>query len=156
MPANAQNISSVPENTNARTNTPSGLPVPRFVSLKSDDVNGRTGPDEKYPLKFKYKRQGLPVKIIAETEIWRKVEDPDGIIVWIKKDLLSAKRTLIIRPSGGALTANLYNKAADNAQIIAKVANNTVATIIEQKPGWRKIKIGKFTGWIRASDAWGI
>ncbi len=154
--AMAQEVSSVPENVIARTDTPSGLPVPRFVSLKSDEVNGRTGPDEKYPIKFVYRKQGLPVKIIAETDLWRKIEDPDGTIVWIKKDRLAGKRTLIIRPANGMPSAILYSKANEKSQVIAKIANNTIAVIIGQEPGWRKIKIGKFSGWIRAIDAWGV
>ncbi len=155
-PVVAQNISIVPENAKARTDTPSGLPVPRFVSIKTNNVNGRAGPDEKYPIKYTYKKQGLPVKVVAETDNWRKVEDPDGVVVWIQKDRLDGKRTLIIRPINGALNANLYNKANEKSQIIAKIAPNTIGIIIGQEAGWRKIKIGKFKGWVRAQDAWGL
>ena len=42
----------------------SGLPVPRFVSLKSDRVNMRKGPGTDYPTAWVYRRAGLPLEVI--------------------------------------------------------------------------------------------
>ena len=74
----------------------SGLPVPRFVTLKSDMVNMRVGPGREYPLAWVYKKKGLPVKVIAEFDVWRKVMDHEGVTGWIHGQLVSARRTALI------------------------------------------------------------
>ena len=53
----------------------SGLPLPRFVSLRSAEVNMRAGPSVRYPVEWVYRRAGLPVEVIAEFDTWRKVRD---------------------------------------------------------------------------------
>ena len=138
----------------AKGETPSHLPVPRFVSLKYNKINGRAGPDEDYPVKFIYHRQGLPVKVIAETDEWRKIQDPDGTTVWVHKRMLDARRTLMIRPNG-ANSVILRDKPRDDSKAIANLANGVVGEIIEQTPGWCRIKVGGYKGWIRAVDAYG-
>jgi SH3-like domain-containing protein len=73
-----------------------GLALPRFVSLRSDEVNLRTGPGTNYPVEWVYVRRGLPVEIIAEFDNWRKVRDIEGTVGWIHKSLLSGKRMAVI------------------------------------------------------------
>jgi len=73
---------------------PSGLPLPRFVSLKSGTVNVRKGPDQNlYPVSWIYKKRGLPVEIFAESDNWRRIRDSHGNIGWVNQSLLSGKRT---------------------------------------------------------------
>ena len=76
----------------------SGLPLPRFVSLKSDEVNLRTGPGKRYPIDWIYRRRGLPVEIIDEFDDWRRVRDHDGTVGWVHRFMLVSQRTS--RPSG--------------------------------------------------------
>ena len=59
-----------------------GLPLPRFVSLRTDEVNLRTGPGMQYPIEWLYKRRGLPVEVEREFDVWRLVVDPDGVKGW--------------------------------------------------------------------------
>jgi len=77
--------------------TPSKLEVPRYVSLKYSASNGRTGPTNAHPVKWQYKRRGLPLIIVAETEIWRKVRDVNGDESWMKRQLLGNKRMVLVR-----------------------------------------------------------
>ncbi|NJR20392.1 MAG: hypothetical protein HC777_02240, partial [Hyphomonadaceae bacterium] len=79
--------------------TPSGQPVPRFVSLKFSKIRGRAGPDLDYPIRWEYKRKGLPVQVIAETDEWRRIQDPNGTISWVHKRMIDGKRTAIVRPA---------------------------------------------------------
>ena len=74
----------------------SGHPVPRFLSLKSNDVNMRKGPGKEYPIKFKYIKKGYPLKIVAEYHHWRKVIDHEKNTGWIRGTLLSGKRFALI------------------------------------------------------------
>ena len=53
----------------------SGLSLPRFISLRANKVNMRTGPGGQYPIEWLYRRRSLPVKVVAEYENWRKIRD---------------------------------------------------------------------------------
>ena len=77
---------------------PSGLPLPRFVSLKSGRVNSRIGPGVNYAVDWMYLKPGLPMEIIQEYDNWRRVRDPDGAEGWINQSLLSGRRTAIAAP----------------------------------------------------------
>lgn len=78
----------------ARADTPSGQQVPRFVSLKVDVANGRSGPSRSHPIAWRYVRAGLPMEVIAETPDWRRVRDPDGEITWMHRSILSGRRSV--------------------------------------------------------------
>ncbi len=62
--------------------TSSGLPVPRYVSLKSDHVNVRAGPTKDNDVAWVHTRSGLPVGITAEIENWRRLRDPQRPRGW--------------------------------------------------------------------------
>ena len=74
----------------------SGLPLPRFVSLRSDKVHMRTGPGVRYPIDWVYKRQNMPMEVVAEFGTWRKVRDFQGTEGWMHQSMLSNKRTLAV------------------------------------------------------------
>src|SRR5262245_51380679 len=74
----------------------SGLPVPRFVSLKADKVNMHVGPAKNFEVKWRYQRAGLPVEITGEYENWRRIRDSDGTEGWVYHSLLSGRRTAIV------------------------------------------------------------
>ena len=74
------------------------LPMPRFVSLKADSVNLREGPNRDHPVKWIFKRAGLPVEITAEFEQWRRIRDSDGTEGWVLQNLLSGRRTALVAP----------------------------------------------------------
>lgn len=76
----------------------SGLPVPRYVSLKSDRVNMRNGPGTDYPTAWVYRRAGLPLEVIKEYEGWRQVRDADGAAGWVLQSFLSGRRTALVLP----------------------------------------------------------
>jgi SH3-like domain-containing protein len=74
------------------------LPVPRFVSLKSDKVNVRKGPSTDQSIVWVFSRAGLPVEVIAESDNWRRVRDSEGADGWVFHSLLSARRTVLVAP----------------------------------------------------------
>ena len=75
-----------------------GLPVPRYVSLKSDRVNLREGPSKDHRTSWVFQRAGLPVEIIAEFETWRRIRDSEGTEGWVLHSLLSGRRTALVTP----------------------------------------------------------
>ena len=74
----------------------SGLPVPRYVSLKSDRVNVRAGPTKDHDVAWVFTRAGLPVEITAEFENWRRIRDWEGSEGWVYHSLLSGRRTAVV------------------------------------------------------------
>src|ERR1700743_961106 len=76
----------------------SGLPVPRYVSLKSDRVNLREGPSKDHQTSWVFQRAGLPVEITAESDNWRRIRDSEGTEGWVLQSLLSGRRTVLVAP----------------------------------------------------------
>lgn len=139
----------------------SGLPLPRYVSLKSDEVNLRTGPGKEYPSQWVYHRAGLPVEVLKEFEGWRQVRDAEGVSGWVNQTLLSGRRTALILPweikQGSdppviALRAN----DSENAQASAMVEAGVIANIQSCDSKWCYVTIDKFKGYIEQKKLWGI
>ena len=78
--------------------TATGLPLPRFVSLKADEVNARVGPGGDYQIAWVFRRAGLPVEAVAEFENWRQVRDASGSTGWVNAGPTSARRTAVVAP----------------------------------------------------------
>ena len=91
--------------------TTSGLPVPRYVSLKSDHVNVRAGPTKDNDVAWVYTRSGLPVEITAEFENWRRVRDSEGSEGWVHHSLLSGRRTAVVTMKSKDELAPLFDRA---------------------------------------------
>jgi SH3-like domain-containing protein len=134
--------------------TPSGQPVPRFVSLRSDKVNARRGPSTEYAIRWTYRREGLPVRVVAETETWRRVEDPFGETVWIARQNLSPRRTAMARPLREAQVPVRASPSSD-ARVVARLANGTIVELRETRGGWREVRVGRYRGWVAADELWG-
>src|SRR5271166_4566254 len=73
-----------------------GLPVPRFVSLKSDRVTVRAGPTKDQDVRWVFTRLALPVEVTAEFENWRRIRDREGAEGWVYHSLLSGRRTVLV------------------------------------------------------------
>lgn len=128
-----------------------GLPLPRFVSLKSDEVNMRTGPGVRYPVRWIYHHAQLPVEIIDEFEHWRKIRDIDGEAGWVHQSLLSGKRTAYIKEN----LMVLYGAPSHNANALVKAEAGVVADVIECSPHWCRLQIANIKGWAPKKHFWG-
>ncbi len=130
----------------------SGLPLPRFVSLRSDEVNVRTGPGVRYPILWIFVRQGLPVEVIAEFELWRKIQDIDGAEGWLHRSMISGDRTAIIVEGRQRV---LRNPKKDSIPIL--VAESGVqAELLRCQDSWCKLLIEGLQGWIEQKHVWGV
>jgi SH3-like domain-containing protein len=134
----------------------SGLPVPRFVSLKADKVNMHIGPAKTYDVKWLYQRQGLPVEITAEFENWRRIRDADGTEGWVYHSLLSGKRTAMVTAKSADDLIALYEKADDKSGVIAKLERGVVGTVNRCTDGWCRFNGRGFDGWIQEGRLWGV
>ncbi|MDB5486173.1 MAG: aspartyl-trna synthetase, partial [Tardiphaga sp.] len=98
----------------------SGLPIPRYVSLKSDHVNVRAGPTKDNDVAWVYTRSGLPVEITAEFENWRRVRDSEGAEGWVYHSLLSGRRTAVVTMKTKDDLAPIYDRADLTSAVAAK------------------------------------
>lgn len=132
----------------------SGQPLPRYEALKSDDVNMRTGPGERYPVKWTYKRRDLPVKVEHEFDIWRQVEDMDGEKGWMQQGFLTSHRSFIITGTG---IRTLRSDASDAAAAVAILKPGVVGRIKSCDTGkdWCQVQVQDYRGWLKRSDFWG-
>jgi SH3-like domain-containing protein len=144
-------ISAAPRNIG-----PSGLPIPRFVSLKAEKVNVRRGPNSDYPVSWVFQRKGLPVEIIAESENWRRIRDSEGAEGWILQNMLSGKRTAMVAPWRQNETVPLYAAPRLDGGLVAKVFAGVVGEIGECGQEWCEIHAGGYEGYIEQSHLWGV
>ena len=107
----------------------SGLPVPRFVSLKADKVNMHIGPAKTYEVKWLYQRAGLPVEITAEFENWRRIRDADGTEGWVYHSLLSGRRTGMVIAKNPDELVPVYEKSDVESAVVAKLERGVVGTV---------------------------
>jgi SH3-like domain-containing protein len=134
----------------------SGLPVPRFVSLKADKVNMHIGPAKTYEVRWLYQRAGLPVEITAEFENWRRIRDADGAEGWVYHSLLSGKRTGMVMTKGQDELVALHEKADVEAGVVAKLERGVIGTVKRCSEGWCYITGRGFEGWIQQIRLWGV
>lgn len=138
----------------ASAQSETGLALPRFVSVRADAVNVRTGPGRRYPIDWVLTRAGLPIEIIGEFEGWRKIRAQDGTTGWIHKSLLSGKRTVSV----AGREDRIYRAPSKAAEIAAFVEPGVIASLHGCEDGWCRITVDtyKITGWMPQDVLWGI
>jgi SH3-like domain-containing protein len=140
----------------ARTGTVSGLPLPRYVSLKADRVNLREGPSKDHRTRWVFQRAGLPVEITAEFETWRRVRDSEGAEGWVLHSLLSGRRTALVAPWRKGTELVLYAEPDLSAPVTAKIQPNVIVNLRSCDRSWCRVSGVGFSGYIRQSDLWGV
>ena len=133
--------------------TVTGLPVPRWASLRSDEVNLRSGPGTRYPVDWVYRRRGLPVEIEREFEVWRLIRDQDGVRGWVHQATLTGRRDFVVAGGEHALRSS----AADSAAAVAMLKPGVVGRIRDCAAGqkWCEVQVGEYRGWLKRDDLWG-
>lgn len=135
-----------------RRDTPSGLPVPRFVSLKTEKTFCRAGPSFSHPVRITFMRKGLPLVVIAETrDHWRKVRDVEGDECWTHRSKLSGAQTALVIEDGLTVRARPNGEAPARARL----GQGLIARIEEADGRWVRISAGSVRGWTRKSGLWG-
>ena len=134
--------------------TVTGLPLPRFVSLKFDNVHLRRGPGFGHRIDWDYvQRRGMPVEIIAEVDHWRRVRDIDGDEGWVHSSQLSSRRGAVVT---GEAASTLRRKPDAAATAVALVEPGLIGTIKKCREGWCRIALRGYTGWLPRTVIWGL
>ncbi len=131
-----------------------GLAIPRFMSLRFDDVNLRVGPGTRYPIDWVYHRRDLPVEILRELEDWRLVQDQDNIRGWVRAPTLSPRRAFSVRESDHVLRAS----AADDAAAVARLKPGVVGRVrlCAAASLWCEVEVATYRGWLKRQDIFGV
>ena len=137
------------------TGSVSGLPVPRFVSLKSDRVNVRSGPNKDQEVRWVYTRAGMPVEITAEFENWRRIRDWEGAEGWVYHSLLSGKRSAVVVPSLKDDLVPLYANSDSESAVVARLQSGVLGQLKSCNGTWCQFVGKNFDGWIRQERLWG-
>jgi SH3-like domain-containing protein len=126
--------------------------TPYWASIEEAEARMRTGPSTEYPVKWVYKRQYLPVKVLSVYEVWRKVEDPDGDQGWMHVRLLSPNRTAIVTSAG---VSELRDEPSPTSRISWRVEKGVVGKIDDCQKGWCRLDIAGRAGYIETDRIWG-
>lgn len=136
----------------AERSTPSGMPVPRYVSLKFDKVNARAGPGDDHRLLWVYRLRGLPLQVVAETSEWRRVCDPEGALAWVHKRTTDGRRSAM---NTAAQPVALLRQPRPDARLAVFLAPHAMAVLDRCEKGWCRIKADGGGGWVREGVLWG-
>lgn len=134
----------------------SGLPVPRFVSLKADKVNVRSGPSKDQTVAWVFTRAGLPVEITAEFETWRRIRDSEGAEGWVYHSMLSSRRTAIVGPWLKDGPVALHAKADADSGVKAKIEPGVLGSVKDCDGAWCRFFGEGFDGFIEQEKLWGV
>lgn len=128
------------------------LPIPRYVSLKTNEANARRGPSLSHKIDWIYKRQNMPLEIYAEYENWRRVRDFEGLGGWVHYTLLSGNRYVLINND----LVEMRLLPSMESQVIAKVPQFNIANLDKCNKDWCRIIDNGYKGWVLKSEIWGV
>ncbi|TAL00988.1 MAG: hypothetical protein EPO08_11835 [Rhodospirillaceae bacterium] len=132
----------------------SGLPIPRFVSLRTDPINMRSGPGLRYPVDWVYRRRHLPVEVIAEFDTWRQIRDPDGTTGWVHQSMITGHRTGLVRGTAQAL----HRSDGDEGNPVATLEAGVIVNIQRCPVGSQscRVEVNGLQGWLKRDQIWGV
>lgn len=129
-----------------------GLPIPRYVTLRADEVNVRTGPGVRYPVDWVFVRENMPVEIVSEFENWRKIRDFEGTEGWVHQSMLSGRRSVLVI----GRNRTLRREATDSSPAVAHMEPGVIAWLDSCVSEWCEIEVSGLSGWIHRSMIWGV
>lgn len=155
--ASAQETASLEAQTPA-VRTGSGLPLPRYVSLKAERVNLRVGPGRDYPVSWLFLKAGLPMEVIQEYDNWRRVRDSEGSEGWVFHSLLSGERTALTAPwlKGKPATVEMRRAATAESRVVARMEPGVLARVSECSFGWCRVSASGSEGFVTQNELWGV
>lgn len=133
---------------------PSGYPIPRFVSIAKTEANMRVGPGKQFPVKWHYRRPGLPLEVIGEFQGWRQVRDVDGETGYMRAYLLDGRRHVIVKAAEGS--AALRRTAEPDAFILAFIQNGVIASVKQCDAAFCQVNVADLSGWLARQTIWGV
>lgn len=129
----------------------------KYASLKKNEVNWRTGPGEKYPIQWIYREVGYPVQVLDAYDVWRQVQDVSGSVGWVHQNMLTDRRTVLVRKEGV-----LTQKPSAKSKTVAFVEPETIARILKCPAKEHlcllafRFREREYKGWFPRDSVWGL
>ena len=136
-----------------------GLPVPRYVSLKASRANVRRGPGTDFPIDWVYTKRGVPLEVTAESNHWRRIRDHEGDGGWIWHTLLDGTRSAIVTDdteTGADAPVALHDAPSPDADVVAYLEPGLVAGLRGCRAGWCRLEVQGRNGWAPQDRLWGV
>jgi SH3-like domain-containing protein len=149
-------IAAAPAWAGEQVGAVTGLPLPRYASLKTDRVNLREGPSKDHATKWVFQRAGLPVEITAEFATWRRVRDSEGAEGWVLHTLLSGRRTALVGPGKKDATYKVVVAPSEKADLAAQLQSGVIVNIKKCDGGWCQVFGDGYKGFVKQNDLWGV
>ena len=130
----------------------SGLPVPRYVSLRSNQINLRSGPGMNFPIEWVYQRKHMPVEIIAEYDTWRKIRDWQGTVGWVHQSMLDGSRYVMITGSERLM----HQEPEDTSPVVARVEPGVLPELLKCAGDWCRVEVQGYKGWLKRDQFYGV
>ena len=128
------------------------LPLPRYVSLKASEGNARRGPDTSHRIDWVYKQRDIPLRVTAEFEHWRRVEDVDGKGGWMHYALLSGLRTVLVQTD----MTQVFQRPDTGSAHVALLERGVIARLRECQRDWCRLETEGVRGWAEKRHLWGV
>lgn len=149
-------VTSLPASSSESTGSVTKLPLPRFASLKPSDTPMREGPSSEHRIRWVFKKEGLPVEIIAEFENWRRVRDSEGADGWVIHNRLSGRRTAQVAPWSKEATLPLYASENAGGAVVARLQPGVIGSVETCSGAWCRLSGEGFEGYMQQDRLWGV
>ena len=131
----------------------SGLKVPRFATMRAEEVNVRSGPGTRYPVEWVFQKKGMPVEVVSEFDSWRRIRDWQGAMGWVHQSMLVGKRSLIVTASD----ATIIGEPRAGAEPVARLEQGVIGEILTCKEqGFCRVRIEGYRGYLARAAVWGL
>jgi SH3-like domain-containing protein len=125
---------------------------PRFAALRAEKVYLRAGPGPDFPIQWVFVRRGLPVEILANFDIYRKIRDSEGTVGWVNQQMLSGRRSVLV---AGEIR-ELHGGPDPTSEVVARLEPGVIASVSKCDPTWCEVKAGGYKGWLKRAEVWGL
>lgn len=151
--------------TQTATGPSTGLPLPRFASVSNSGTNVRVGPGTRYDVAWVFLRGSVPVEIVQEFDVWRKIRDVEGAEGWLHQSLLSGSRTAIVMPWTSEGQVALRAGADSGAAVRAWLTPNLIVSVRRCTGTACEIRLAHtgadgrsttYSGFVDQSALWGV
>lgn len=125
--------------------------TPYWASIQRDKAFARTGPMGTYKIEWVFRRRNLPVKVVKRYGVWRQIVDPSGWSGWMHSNMLSRKRTAIVKDPVLAIRS----APKGSAKVMWRAEPGVIGELGDCEQGWCEFAVDSRSGWVRQDQIWG-